>query len=275
MGKKILITIDVDYFPGTYVGVNKLLELLENRDIKATFFITGKFAEEHPETLKRIERDGHDIGCHGYSHGIDSDECLIKLDSNQQLELIKRSTEAIESVIEGDLILFRAPFGKANCGTIAALEALEYVCDSSIASFRFDFGMGVMNEARGFFAPRHPYHPSSEDIYQQGDSKILEVPMSSFILPLTLSAIRVFGLGAVKKVLKFAVKAFDPVVFYLHPWEIMGVNEISLWEGAPKRHFKGRGEKALQDLSLFIDHAGKNMECSTLTNVMKDYEEQA
>jgi peptidoglycan/xylan/chitin deacetylase (PgdA/CDA1 family) len=271
MAKKMLITVDVDYFPETDIGVHRILDLFEKKRIKGTFFVAGRFAEDHRGVLKRIRKKGHEIGSHGYTHGIDMDENFIEIEFNKQLELLRKSTQRITDVVGGELKLFRAPFGKANCETIKALEELGYECDSSVTSLRFDFGMGVSNNTKALFAPRKPYFPSPENIFKHGGSKILEVPMSAFIFPLTLSAIRVMGLGKLKTVFRFAEKAFDPVVFYLHPWEVMEVDEIRLWQGAPSRHYKGRGAKALDNLDAFLEYANKRVEYSTMTHVLKEY----
>ncbi len=50
------------------VGAPKLLELLRNLGLKATFFITGWSVEAHPAMAEAILRDGHEIGHHGFHH---------------------------------------------------------------------------------------------------------------------------------------------------------------------------------------------------------------
>ena len=45
-----------------------LLKGLRDRDVRATFFLCGYRMEEYPELTQRIFREGHEIGCHGYSH---------------------------------------------------------------------------------------------------------------------------------------------------------------------------------------------------------------
>ena len=50
------------------LGNERLLELFHKHNIKATFFITGYYAEHEPEDVKRIAQAGHEIACHGYEH---------------------------------------------------------------------------------------------------------------------------------------------------------------------------------------------------------------
>ncbi|HTZ48949.1 MAG TPA: polysaccharide deacetylase family protein [Verrucomicrobiae bacterium] len=46
----------------------RILDLLRQHDVKATFFLLGEHAKEHPELADRILREGHDIGCHADRH---------------------------------------------------------------------------------------------------------------------------------------------------------------------------------------------------------------
>lgn len=46
-----------------------LMSLLDNEAVPVTFFVTGATAERYPETIAGLAARGHEIGCHGYSHG--------------------------------------------------------------------------------------------------------------------------------------------------------------------------------------------------------------
>lgn len=63
--KEVAITFD----DGPSESVTpQILKILKNYGAKATFFVLGKHAEKFPEIIKAIVADGHEIGCHGYSH---------------------------------------------------------------------------------------------------------------------------------------------------------------------------------------------------------------
>ena len=47
---------------------HKLLDLLWEKKVKATFFVLGWIAERHPALVREIQNQGHEIGCHGYGH---------------------------------------------------------------------------------------------------------------------------------------------------------------------------------------------------------------
>lgn len=63
--KKIAITFDDGPHP---VYTEKLLDGLKKREVKATFFVLGKKAKEHPEIIERMQEEGHIIGNHTYTH---------------------------------------------------------------------------------------------------------------------------------------------------------------------------------------------------------------
>jgi peptidoglycan/xylan/chitin deacetylase (PgdA/CDA1 family) len=50
------------------VGLPRLLDLYARHDIKCTFYLTGMFAEQSPESVEFVKEQGHEIGRHGYEH---------------------------------------------------------------------------------------------------------------------------------------------------------------------------------------------------------------
>jgi peptidoglycan/xylan/chitin deacetylase (PgdA/CDA1 family) len=269
MSFRFIISVDVDHFPKSEIGIQRILDTLEERGILAMFFVAGKFAEENEDVIRDIHLKGHEIGCHGYSHGLDVDENFIELDMNEQKERIKKTSRILKEITGEDVRIFRAPYAMICTDTLNILEELDYLCDSSVSSLRFDFGMGMANNLQAFFAPTRPYHPSKSNIYKTGDSKVLEIPISAFIAPLTLSGIRTFGVKKMCYIYNMARLYFDPLVFYLHPYEVMGMEEIQLWDGLPKRHKKNRGVKALYDLDMFLDYVGKRSELIQFGDILE------
>ncbi len=84
----------------------KLLDLLAEHHIKATFFVIGQNVVEHPEIVARAVREGHEIGNHSWSHpnfGHMSDESV-------RLQL-KRTDQAIENATGSRPVLLRPPYG--------------------------------------------------------------------------------------------------------------------------------------------------------------------
>jgi len=268
--KRVMLTIDVDYFPGIDQGVEKLIDALDEWNVKSTFFITGRFAEDYPDITKKLVQKGHEVGCHGYSHGIDWDENFFNLNLHAQVEKIAIATQIIERTIGLKIKIFRAPYLKANSNTIRALESLGYDCDSSVASLRFDFGLGLSNNPRALIAPTKPYNPSSQDIFRMGHSNILEIPTSNFIVPLSTSSLRMFGWKSLLRVYRLSLLYFDPVVIIAHPWEFMDVDELNMKENLPKRHKKNRGRKCLILLQNFLDKIHEQTEYISFEQIIKE-----
>ena len=67
--KKIALTFD----DGPAAYTREILKILEDNQIKATFFCIGKQIEKHSDTVKRIYEAGHHIGNHSYSHSVSFD----------------------------------------------------------------------------------------------------------------------------------------------------------------------------------------------------------
>ena len=49
-------------------GTNRILDVLKSNDIQATFFCTGNFVKNAPQTIQRIKDEGHELACHGVDH---------------------------------------------------------------------------------------------------------------------------------------------------------------------------------------------------------------
>ncbi|NTJ42220.1 polysaccharide deacetylase family protein [Agrobacterium larrymoorei] len=84
-----------------------VLNILDDRDVKATFFLTGREIEETPALAADIVRRGHQIGNHSYSH---SDMALMSTDKIR--DEIERTDRAIRNADYQGEIYFRPPYGK-------------------------------------------------------------------------------------------------------------------------------------------------------------------
>ncbi len=88
----------------------KILDILKEENIKASFFVIGKKVKEHPEIVKRAYEEGHYIANHTYSHN----NSLLYKDSNSFISEIKNTDLAIASAIGVDNYsshIFRFPNG--------------------------------------------------------------------------------------------------------------------------------------------------------------------
>ncbi|WP_192987461.1 LysM peptidoglycan-binding domain-containing protein [Carnobacterium mobile] len=103
-------------------NVAKILQILTTNKIKATFFITGKAAENHPQKIKDIVAQGHEIGNHSYSH-----PDFSKLSAAQiKTELDKTEAAVKKAAGKSTKPYFRAPFGSVNNETLQAVGNQGY-----------------------------------------------------------------------------------------------------------------------------------------------------
>lgn len=104
--KKIALTFDDGPHP---YYTEQLLRGLKERNVKVTFFITGKSAEAYPEIVRAIYEDDHLIGNHTYNH-----TQLSSRNGEKFKEEIIRTNEVIKEITGEDTIYIRPPYGSWN-----------------------------------------------------------------------------------------------------------------------------------------------------------------
>ncbi|MBR2002501.1 MAG: polysaccharide deacetylase family protein [Firmicutes bacterium] len=100
----------------------KILDLLKERNVKITFFVSGKWAEKNPKLLRRMYIEGHEIGSHGYGHKLCS-----QISTEQIREELEKTEQAIEPLLDGEqLSLFAPPSGDYDEKTVDLCRELGY-----------------------------------------------------------------------------------------------------------------------------------------------------
>ena len=111
---KIALTFDCAWNDD---DVDEILDTLDEYGCKATFFVTGDWAEKYGESLKKIYKRGHEIGNHSYNHAD-----YTKLSKEEMLADMEKCDSIIESVTGERPYLFRAPSGGYGNDVITACE---------------------------------------------------------------------------------------------------------------------------------------------------------
>lgn len=101
--KKIALTFDDGPHP---YYTEQLLDGLKERDVKATFFVLGKHAEQYPELVERMNDEGHLIGNHTYSH-----MQLSQQNSEAFKEELIKTNELLEGLTGQEVQYVRPPYG--------------------------------------------------------------------------------------------------------------------------------------------------------------------
>ena len=215
-------------------NTRRLLELFDESDVRATFFVLGWVADRAPELVREIAAAGHEIACHGYNH-----QLLYTLTPKQFREDVREARSALEQIAGCPVVGFRAPSYSVTTSTLWALDILieeGYLYDASIFPVHHD-RYGIPD------AHRHPH------MMKRRAGTLLEIPASTVrlggvnlpiagggyfrLLPYAWTR---WGIRRVNRVER------EPVIFYLHPWEIdPGQPRLAVGRGTRMRHYGGLG----------------------------------
>lgn len=190
-----------------------ILDLLDQHNVKATFFILGWVAERYPTLVRRIWEAGHEIGCHSYAHQLVYD--LTPATFRQDL---MRAVRTIEDACGFSPHSYRAPSYSVTERSMWALEILVecgFTHDSSIFPISHDrYGIpGFGRHAQMITTPAGP---------------IWEVPVAT--VQISEKTVTPVGGGGYLRLLPYRYTAAGirrineregkPACIYLHPWEL-------------------------------------------------------
>lgn len=106
-----------------------VLDTLADKGVRASFGITGEFADAHPDQVRRMAREGHVVINHSYSHrsftGVSSDEVLITRDERQD-DLLH--AENVLAALTGATTapFWRPPFGDYDASVLEDVGAIGF-----------------------------------------------------------------------------------------------------------------------------------------------------
>ncbi len=260
---KNALTFDVeDWLQSTYVKsakirdivigqTSKVLDILNDTGVNATFFVQGLIAEAFPHIVKDIDSLGHEIGTHGYSH-----EFVFKQTKQAFKDDVRRSIDILEDIIGKKVIGYRAPDFSILTESLWALDILQQegiLYDSSIFPIK----------SRRYGIPNFERKP-----HKIGNSGLIEFPLSTikvFGKNLPISGGGYFRLLPYN-IIKFALKKINaegiPVIVYMHPYEF---DPKDL-----KRKLKSE-ENFNDKLFKFMQNLNRDKSEKKLINLIKDF----
>lgn len=109
-------------------GLDRVLDILEERNIVATVFVPGWIAEHYPETVKEIASRGHELGIMGYR-----DENMALYTKEEQRDSLKKSMDAVKSVCDVTPLGFRTPQGELTRETLQVAKDLGIQYSSNLS----------------------------------------------------------------------------------------------------------------------------------------------
>lgn len=120
-----VLTTMGDY--GPQVGVPRILQMLDDYDLKASFFVPGHTAENYPDLVKDILARGHEVAGHGYMH-----ERPAELTLEQELEALDRGIGVLEKLTNQKIRGYRIPGADPSKHTLSLLAERGILYDSSL-----------------------------------------------------------------------------------------------------------------------------------------------
>jgi polysaccharide deacetylase family protein (PEP-CTERM system associated) len=190
-------------------NIDRVLALLAEHDVRATFFALGWVAERYPALIRRIADAGHELASHGFSH-----RRATELERDGFLADIRLAKAVLEDVATQEVNGYRAPsfsIGPANPWAFECIAEAGYRYSSSIYPIRHD----------------HYGAPDAPRFAHESKPGLLEVPVATVRL---LSANWPAGGGGYFRLLPYAVSRWsirrinqvdrEPAMFYFHPWEL-------------------------------------------------------
>lgn len=194
-------------------GIKQLLSLLKKYNVKATFFVTGFFAEQYPDMVTRMVSEKHEVACNGYNyHYKNKDKISIRED-------IEKAKKILEEVANMKVVGFRAPQMVYLPEVLEPLEKGGFSYDSTLQS------AWLPRRYNHKLAPLKPFYPLRAGPF-------LEIPLSGsprLRLPLDSPMIRLLGSSWLIKSCRRLHKENVSPVLSLNSWEFHPVdhNELS------------------------------------------------
>ena len=187
----------------------RLLDLFGRHQVEATFFVLGWVAERFPDLVREIERRGHEIASHGYSHR------LLTLMTPEEFRVdLQRSLEVLARTASQEIHGFRAPSFSLTSKTLWAVDTLKQHgirYDSSVFPVAFHPEYGMVE------ADLRP-HYLGDDLVElpMGVAEVLghRVPCSGG------GYFRLYPYALTRRLMRLCNAQGRAVMFYLHPWEL-------------------------------------------------------
>lgn len=100
-----------------------LLDILDEHDVKTTFFLVGDWVESYPQSVKEIALRGHDVGNHSDTHAH-----MSELSKEEQIDEIISCNDKIKAITNKDVTLFRPPYGEYDNKLVINCKEQQMYC---------------------------------------------------------------------------------------------------------------------------------------------------
>jgi polysaccharide deacetylase family protein (PEP-CTERM system associated) len=240
--------------------IQLVLDLLDARGVKATFFVLGWVAERCPRPIRKIVAAGHEVGCHSYAH-----QLVYQLTPQEFRRDTERAMKAIADCCGVEPRLYRAPSYSITRESFWALEVLVqlgFTHDSSIYPIAHDrYGIpGFQRHAHTISTPSGPIREIPIASFRDSRERAVPVGGGGYLrlLPYCYTA------AGIRRVNRDEQK---PVCIYFHPWEL-DPPQPRLATGFVSRL---RTYTGLKGMTGKLERLLRDFEFSTMTDVYQGY----
>ena len=100
-----------------------LLDILDENNVKTTFFLVGSWVKKYPDSVKKIAEKGHDIGNHSSTHAH-----MTQLSTDKMTKELNDCNREIKKLTGKSPTLFRPPYGDYNNDVVETVNSLDMYC---------------------------------------------------------------------------------------------------------------------------------------------------
>jgi polysaccharide deacetylase family protein (PEP-CTERM system associated) len=193
-------------------NTRQLMDMFDEAEVKATFFVLGWVAERNRRLISEIAERGHEVACHGYSH---------QLIYNQTCEVFRQETihskSLLEDIVQVPVRGYRAASYSITRKSLWALDILAeagFDYDSSIFPVRHDrYGIPGAKEV--------PHILQTPEGHSLAEFPLSTAKVFNYKLPVAGGGyFRLYPYLLTRAGLRQVNSRMQPFIFYLHPWEI-------------------------------------------------------
>ena len=232
--------------PRVEANTDRLLALMEEYRVHATFFVLGLVAAQYPDLIRRIVAAGHEIAVHGYGH-----LKVRRLTPARFAQELDRACDVLGPLAGRSLAGHRAPYFSINGDSLWALDVLQE------KGFRYDSSFfPTRNMLYGYpQAPRFPHRL---------DNGLVEFPVSTarwlgINWPIAGGFyVRTLPFSIIRQGIRQLNRQGRPAILYVHPWELDTGQRYSRVTARERvTHYNGRRTLENKLRRLFAEFAIK------------------
>lgn len=215
-----------DQVAASVQGTHRILDILKEEDVKATFFCTANFAQQATDVIQRIQAEGHEVASHGFYHWTFQEEDLLA------------SRLALENITKCPVVGYR----QARMMPVSedAIREAGYTYNSSLNPT--------------FIPGRYMHLTAPRTYFKKAD--VWQVPASVSPLirfPLFWLSMHNLPMSVYLWLCDRALQKDRYLTTYFHPWEFIELQQHPEWK-LPYIIRNQSGKSMCQRLQRFIQH---------------------